>query len=75
MSQLLDTLLVTLLVVISTLSVAYSLSPLAAKKWVLSRVSHYFGIKVMTWMLPKNCGCDDCPSANKTPRLKRSIHQ
>ncbi len=69
MNHVIDTTLVAVLVVMSTLFAAYSLSPLSVKKRVLSKVSRYFGIKVMTWMLPKNCGCEDCPSAS------RSVHQ
>jgi len=62
MNPIIDHVVVTVLVAVSSLIVVYTLSPKKAQRWVLSKLSRYVGLRVVTWLLPKQCGCEDCPS-------------
>jgi hypothetical protein len=75
MNPVIDHIIIALLVLMSTVIVGYSLSPLKAKRWILSRMSRVVGVRVVTWLLPKQCGCDDCPTTEVHARLKTRIGQ
>jgi len=69
MNPLVDIILVTLLVVFSALIAGYTLSPLKAKRWMLSKISRFISVRFINWLLPGQCGCDGCPAVNqKSPR-------
>ena len=74
MSALIDHMIVAVLVSISVLIVGYSFSPMTAKRWILSRLSRYVGVRAITWLLPKHCGCDDCPTTQIHTRLKSTTN-
>ncbi|MES1195997.1 MAG: hypothetical protein ABUL58_03545 [Steroidobacter sp.] len=75
MNPVVDHVVVAILVLISALIAGYSLSPLKAKRWLLSKISPLVGIRVITWLLPKNCGCSDCPTTEINSRLKTRADQ
>lgn len=75
MNPVLDNTVVIILVVVSALIVGYSFSPLKTKRWILSKLSRYVGIRVVTWLLPKNCGCDDCPTTKIHSQLRTKVGQ
>jgi hypothetical protein len=70
MNPVFDYLLVALLITISVLIVGYSFTPLNAQRWILSKLSRYVGIRMITWLLPKQCGCEGCPTTDLHSRLK-----
>ena len=75
MSPILDNLIVAVVVVICALYAGYALSPLKAKRWVLSKLSRVVGIRVVARLAPKQCGCDDCPTTEVHSRLKLKATQ
>ena len=67
MNPVIDDVIVALLIVVSLFVVVYALSPLKAKRWILSKLSPVIGVRIITKLLPNQCGCDGCPTA-KSPR-------
>jgi len=63
MTNLLDHVVVATLVTLSTLFVLYSLGPARTKKWMLSQVARYFGLRVLLLVMPKQGGCSGCDAA------------
>jgi len=70
MNPVLDYTIVTLLILISTVIAVYSLSPINAKRWLLSKLSRFISIRIIKWLLPNQCGCDGCPTGDSKLRTK-----
>jgi len=72
MNPVIDYTIVTVLVAISTVIAVYTISPIKAKRWMLSKASRFISIRVIKWLLPNQCGCDGCPVRDETtvPRAK-----
>lgn len=64
MTTLLDQVLVAIIVTLSFLFVLFTLSPRQIKKWLLSLVARYLGLRALLLVLPKQCGCDGCDVAS-----------
>jgi len=64
MANVLDHVLVAILVTLAFIVAFYSLSPAKTKKWLLALVARLFGLRALLLVMPKQCGCDDCPAAN-----------
>lgn len=73
MTNVLDHALVALLVTISFAVTLYSLSPARTKKWMLSQVARYLGLRAMLAITPKQCGCDGCSVANSRSALNDEL--
>ena len=74
MNPIIDFVLVALLVLFSALIAAYTLSPLKAKRWMLSKISRFISFRLINRLLPNNCGCDGCAAtiAGKTQNLPKN---
>lgn len=73
MNPVLDNILVAILVLISALFAGYLLSPLKIRRWMLSKIAPFIGIRAVSWLAPKHCGCDGCPTTEINSRLKIKI--
>lgn len=70
MSPIIDNTIVATVVVLCALFAGYSLSPLKAKRWILSKLSRVVGVRAIAWLAPKQCGCDDCPTTDIHKKMK-----
>lgn len=70
MNPVLDDTLVAILVLVSALVAGYLLSPLRARRWMLSKAAPIIGVRAVSWLAPKHCGCDGCPTTEIHLRLK-----
>ena len=61
MNPVVDFVLVALIVLFSVVIASYTLSPLKAKRWMLSKISRFVSLRFINWLLPNQCGCDGCP--------------
>lgn len=65
MANLLDHVLVAIIVVVSFIVALYNLSSARTRKWMLSQVARYLGLRALLLLMPKQCGCDGCSTSVK----------
>jgi hypothetical protein len=71
MNSTIDHVFVAIVVAISFVIVLYMLSPLHAKRWMLSKLSPVISVRIITKLLPNQCGCDGCPTASSKEKIRR----
>lgn len=65
MSAALDSVAAGCVVLLAICYALYALGPVKLKTWVLQQIGKYLGIRVLSFMLKRQTGCNGCAAAGK----------